>query len=162
MIGPPDCDVRQVAVMLRTLADVKSEPGFSPVCSDALPSAIGAYTGTLTETSYGCLIPADNGVFATPIDVDITMQNNLGAFEGTAVASLGGFTVEVLVRGAIDGSGSIVGQMLSEVFFNGGFDGIALALFTGSLSGNALSVDAQGFDLVGDTCSISDTIVASR
>lgn len=142
MIGPPDCDVRQVAVMLRTLADVKSEPGFSPVCSDALPSAIGTYTGTLTETSYGCLNPADSGVFATSIDVDITMQNNLGAFEGTAVASLGGFTVEVLVCGAIDG--------------------IALALFTGSLSGNALPVDAQGFDLVGDTCSISNTIVASR
>ena len=162
VIGSDDCDVRQLAVMLRTFADRDSEPGFAPVCSAAPASAVGTYTGTIGETATGCLDPSDDGFITTGITINLTSQDNFGVFQGSATATEAGFTLDIFVQGTIDGSGSVVGQTLTNITFNGGFDGLALADFTGTLVGNTLSVNTVGVDLVGDICEVEDAITASR
>ena len=162
VIGDPSCDIRQVAVMLRTHEDVQSEPGFSPVCSAAPPSVVGMYTGTITESRSGCVDPSDNGQTVADIDIDITSQDNFGVFEGRADIDVLGFASDVFIRGEIRSNGTLAGQTLSTLTEFGAFDGIVLTDFTGTLVGNALNVNAIGADLVGDTCALTELIAATR
>jgi hypothetical protein len=160
--GPAPCDIRQVAVMLRTLNDESSLPGIAAVCADAPPSSLGVYTGSVTETRFGCLDPDNDETIMAPIAIAITSQDAYGSFEGSSTASLEGFTDVTLLSGFVASDGSIQAGGIAEIAFQGSFLSKSVSGLTGSLVGNTLSLEGDGFDVLGDICSFITDVAATR
>jgi hypothetical protein len=108
------------------------------------PDVRGVYRGTSTQTNSGCLDPANNGT-STDSNATVNISSQSGAnFSGTAQGAAGN-TVNITGQVTTDG-----GSSGTVTFASGGlaFQGT----FTGTLTGNTLTVNSSGQFTAGEMC----------
>jgi cytochrome c553 len=130
-----------------------------------VPDVTGPYTGLATLTTANCLDPADNRT--QQFDVTFSLPNQTdGAFDGngTLFTTIQGVTVRtvVAISGTVSAAASVSGNFDSTTFADDAQESTAAGTFTGTLSGDMLSLDLSGQDTSGDVCTITENITATR
>ncbi len=79
---------------------------------------------------------------------------------GTLTADIGGssLTYNINISGTVDPGGEIDGTFTFTLLIDGSFDSSGDGTFTGQVTGNTLSVDFSGQDIVGDTCTFTGSL----
>ncbi len=133
-------------------AGIPAPPGTGP---GSFPEARGSYTGTLSEQDVSCTAPSVDSSESVPFTVVIDTQSN-NSFYGTATAADEPGNPATFL-GLIDMAGAVTGSW-SDANASGGF--------TGTLSGNTLSLNIVGTDVGYPTapgsCLILDSATVSR
>ena len=117
------------------------------------PDVRGVYRGTSTQTNSGCSNPANNGTSTSNATVNISTQSGAD-FSGTAQDTAGN-TI------------SLTGQVTASGGSNGTFTfaagGVAFqATFSGTLTGNILTLNYSGRFTAGDTCVFQGQFTGTR
>jgi hypothetical protein len=121
------------------------------------PNAQGIYSLAGTGTTTGCSDPSDNGTGGVTATLNINNQTGSN-FSGTiSLTDPFGFFSGTVSNGTIAQNGAVTGSF----FINQPSDDRSQGTFTGSLSGNTLSLNISGQDL-DDTCSFTGSMTGSR
>jgi len=88
------------------------------------------------------------------------------SFNGTSTltTTIQGFNLSEndTITGTVDAQGTVSGCISGDLFVNGSFDSSHQGTFTGSLSGNTLSIQFVNQDTVGDTCTSTGSLTVFR
>lgn len=118
------------------------------------PNVLGLYKGTTTQTNSGCLNPADNKTFTANSTVNISSQSGAD-FSGTVQVEEGGEIASI--AGQITADGKSTGTLTFAE------SGVALeGTFSGTFTGNTLTVDFSGRFTAGETCVFQGRFTGTR
>ena len=118
------------------------------------PNVRGVYRGTITETDSGCRNPQANGTFTANTTGNISSQNGAD-FSGTVVNASGNTTSSI--AGQVTAGGGVSGTLTFSA------SGVASqSTFSGTLTGNALTVNYSGRVTAGETCVFQGRFIGTR
>lgn len=112
----------------------------------------GIYRGVANETDSGCTNPASNGSFTCNVTANIVTQNGAD-FSGTLLLTGGSANLSgrLMARGATDGTFTLAAGGVTTQ-----------STFSGTLTGNMLSVTYTGRATAGETCTFQGQFTATR
>jgi hypothetical protein len=120
-----------------------------------IPNALGSYSGSATVTQSSCQNPANNGNFGFSSTVNIGSQTGslftgTGTFSGSSNANL-----------TFAGTATVGSDLLGSFAFASAI-GSGSGTFTGSLAGNAITINFSGQLTSGEACSLAGSLSGTR
>ncbi|MEJ2653058.1 MAG: fibronectin type III domain-containing protein [Gammaproteobacteria bacterium] len=153
-----------------TANNSSGESGPSNIASATTQAAVPSIAGTYTTNSAsfstsGCQNPADNGQFAFNSGT-LTIGQNGAKFTGDLQlqANVAGhlYVSTQQLTGTVSANGALSGSFTNTSTADGQFDTSGNGTFTGQASGNTATIQIEGQDTVGDTCSYTGGATFTR